>query len=490
MIGKQSTRLFGWNLHAWWIVTCWVASVPAIAAAARPNVLFIAVDDLRPELGCYGKTEIHSPNIDRLAASGVRFTRAYCQQAVCGASRNSLLSGLRPDSTGIYGNNTSFREIFPDVVSLPQHFKNHGYHVVGMGKIYHQNDPRSWSEPWLAIPGMVWRLPENTATQARLRQEAIERGLTGKALGRAARGPATESADVDDRGYPEGELTDTAIEALRRLKDQPFFLAVGYIRPHLPFNCPKKYWDLYQRSKISLPEFRDAPRNAPSFALTSWGELRSYDGIPAQGPVSEEQAYELIHGYRACVSYVDAQVGRLLGELENLGLADNTIVVLWGDHGWKLADYNCWCKHTNFELDTHVPLIVRKPGAEGNGRAAEGLVEFVDIYPTLSDLANLPHPTHLDGKSFAPLLEDPQQPGKDVALSQYPRRGVMGYSMRTPGFRLVLWVDRKDPSRQTAVELYDHATDPGETENVAGQPAYQETVERLTKQLRDKFLSK
>ena len=448
-------------------------------AAEGPNVLFIAVDDLRPELGCYGKDYIHSPNIDRLAKSGVMFTRAYCQQAVCGATRNSLLSGLRPDTTGIYGNTKSFRQVMPQLVALPQQFKQNGYRSLGMGKIYHQNDPASWSEPWIAAPGMVWRLPENVALQKRLVAEATEQGLTGTKRSRATRGPATEAADVADNVYPEGALTDTAIETLRRVKDEPFFLAVGLIRPHLPFNCPKRYWDLYDRDKIRLPSFDVAPKDSPDFALTSWGEMRSYHGIPPSGPVTDEQALELIHGYRACVSYVDTLVGRLLDELDRLKLSDNTVVILWGDHGWKLGDYGAWCKHTNFELDTHVPLIVRAPGARGNGRSCDGLVEFVDIYPSLCDLAGIPLPEHLDGTSFSPLLDDPDGPGKQVAMSQYPRGELMGYSMRTDHYRLTTWVNRKDPSKVAAVELYDHEKDPGETVNVAKKPEYAQILTRL-----------
>ena len=463
-----------------------VLAVPAPTVAGgdeKPNVLFIAVDDLRPELGCYGKRHIHSPNIDRLAETGVRFTRAYCQQAVCGATRNSLLSGLRPDTTGIYGNTISFRQVFPDLVALPEHFKNNGYDSIGLGKIYHQNDTRSWSEPWVAAPAMVWRRPENVAAQTRRREEALAKGLSGTKLSRAARGPATEWADLPDEAYPEGAMTKTAIETLRRIKDRPFFLAVGFIRPHLPFNCPKKYWDLYDRSEIRLPSNGRPPKGSPDFALTSWGELRNYYRIPAKGPVSEEQALELIHGYRACVSYVDTMIGRLLDELQRLDLDEKTIVILWGDHGWKLGEYGAWCKHTNFELDTHVPMIVRAPGARGNGQACDGLVEFVDIYPTLSDLAGLQLPEHLEGQSFAPLLNDPDRPGKDVAMSQYPRGEVMGYSMRTDRFRFTMWVDRKDPGDVAAIELYDHQIDPEENTNVAGDPQYNDTVLRLQSQL-------
>jgi len=452
--------------------------------AERPNVLFIAVDDLRPELGCYGKSYIHSPNIDRLAATGVRFERAYCQQAVCGATRNSLLTGLRPDTTGIYGNTTSFREVFPDLVALPQHFKQNGYKSIGMGKIYHQNDPLSWSEPLQPPKYLAWLLPENQEIMERRREEARKQGLTGTKLSRTARGPAAEMADVPDDAYPEGKLTERALAKLRELKDGPFFLAVGYVRPHLPFNCPKKYWDLYDRKEISLPQPQEPPKGAPALALTNWGEMRTYAGIPKRGPVSDEQALELIHGYRACVSYVDAQVGRLLDELDRLNLADNTIVIIWGDHGWKLGDWGMWCKHTNFELDTHVPMIVRAPGAMGNGKSCPALVEYVDIYPSLCELAGLSSPEHLEGKSFTPLLEDPGMAWKPAAMSQYPRGKNMGYSMRTDRYRLTLWVDQATREKTEAIELYDFEKDPRGSVNRAGEPEYKETVERLTAQLK------
>ena len=461
-------------------------SAPVAPAADGPNVLFIAVDDLRPELGCYGRKHVKSPNIDRLAQSGVLFSRAYCQQAVCGASRTSLLTGMRPDSTRVWGNSVHFRKTVPDVVALPEHFKNHGYHVVGMGKIYHGslNDPQSWSVPWHAFPGMVWLRPENQAQISRSRAEAQKRGLKGEAVGRAARGPATEAADVADDAYPEGQVADMAIDTLRKIKDRQFFLAVGFFRPHLPFNCPQRYWDLYDHAEIGLPENGSPPQGAPQYALTTWGEMRSYYGIPPQGPVTDEQARRLIHGYYACVSYTDAQIGRVVDELDRLGLRDKTIFILWGDHGWKLGEYGAWCKHTNFELDTRVPMILSAPGARRGGRSCDALVEFVDIYPTLCELAGLPLPGHLEGTSFAPLVENPRRPWKSAAFSQYPRSGVMGYSMRTDRYRLTLWVQRENPDEVAAVELYDHDRDPGENVNVADDPANAALVEQLTTQLR------
>lgn len=462
-----------------------MCAVTAVGGEAnRPNVLFIAVDDLRPELGCYGQTHIKSPNIDRLARSGVLFRRAYCQQAVCGATRTSLLTGLRPDSTGIYGNRIHFRDRVADVVTLPEHFKNQGYHVVGMGKIYHQDDPPSWSEPWTGFPALVWRRPENEALIERKKADARRRGLEGYPLSRATRGPPTEWANVPDNAYPEGAVADLAVQTLRRIKDRSFFLAVGFVRPHLPFNCPKRYWDLYDRREIGLPGNGSPPKGAPKLALTSWGELRSYDGVPKKGPVTEKMAIDLIHGYYACVSYTDAQVGRVIDELERLGLRENTIVVLWGDHGWKLGEYGAWCKHTNFELDTRVPMILSAPGMKAAGRSSDALVELIDIYPTLSDLAGLPLPGHVEGTSFAPLLDDADRPWKEAAFSQYPRGKVMGYSLRTDRYRLTRWVEGDDPEAVVAVELYDHRSDPGENVNVAEDPANVGLVEELTERLR------
>ncbi|NOX56396.1 MAG: sulfatase [Planctomycetes bacterium] len=461
--------------------------VPLQAAPKRPNVLFFAVDDLRPELGCYGNTRIKSPNIDRLAARSVVFRRAYCQQAVCSPSRTSLLTGLRPDSTKVYDLQTHFRDTVPDVVTLPQHFKNHGYYTVGMGKIYHSglNDPLSWSEPWRRPSRVVtYARPENVDLVRKKRREAKARGLRGKALSRAARGPAFECADVPDNTYHDGALADMAIQTLRRIKDRPFFLAVGFIKPHLPFVAPKKYWDLYRPEEMKLADNPFPPKNSPKYALTNWGELRAYDGIPKQGPLSEAIARQLVHGYYAATSYTDAQVGRVLNELDRLGLRENTIVILWGDHGWKLGEHGAWCKHTNFELDTNAPLILHVPGAKANGQTCEALVEFVDIYPTLCEAAGLPLPEHLEGTSMLPLTEQPDQPWKKAAFSQYPRGRVMGYSMRTDRYRFTMWVQRKDPSVVEAVELYDHQIDPAENVNVAGEADYKPIVERLTRQLR------
>ena len=466
----------------------WSQSRPA---GSRPvNVLFIAVDDLRPELGCYGVPRVISPNIDRLAARGTVFDRVYCQQAVCSPSRTSLLTGCRPDTTKVYDLVTHFRTNLPDVVALPQHFKNHGYDSRGFSKIYHDglDDVASWSVPhWSPKPGHGSYLdPRNKEIYNQRLAEAKARGpdKTGKIR---ASGPAVECADVPDNAYADGKTADKVIETLREVAagGKPFFLAAGFYRPHLPFVAPKRYWDLYKRQDIQLPANPRAPEGMPSFAGTSWGEMRQYAGIPAQGPVSDDLARELIHGYLACVSYTDANVGRLLVELDRLGLRESTVVVLWGDHGWKLGEHGMWCKHTNFELDTHSALIVSAPGQKAPGRHAAGLTEFVDIYPTLCEVCKLPLPGHLEGSSFAPLLAEPAQAWKPAAFSQYPRTNkgakLMGYSMRTDRWRYTEWQDT-DSGQAVAVEMYDHQADPGEDVNVADEVANAETRRQLAAQ--------
>ena len=456
------------------------------------NVLFIASDDMRPELGCYGAQHIHSPNLDRLAASGTTFLRAYCQQAVCSPSRSSLMTGLRPDTIRIWDLSTHFRDNVPDVVTVSQHFKEHGYHAERLGKIYHighgnRDDKYSWSRS-VSYPRSPRYGPEGNAHLKRLLAEAKAQGVDLKDNSKRPRGLPWEAPDVADRELTDGMIAENAIGLLGELKDQPFFLAVGFMNPHLPFVAPKKYWDLYDRDAIQLADNPFLPKGAPSFAMTSWGELRKYYDIPASGPLSDEQARSMIHGYFAAISYVDAQVGRLLDELQRLGLAEKTIVVFWGDHGWKLGEHGGWCKHTNFELDARVPWIIRAPKQKRPGTTTKGLVEFVDIYPTLCDLAGLPIPEVLEGTSAVPLMENPERPWKTAAFSQYPRstagRRLMGYSMRTDRYRFTRWQLRSDPDEVAAVEIYDHLNDPDENVNLAADPANSPLVGQLTRQYR------
>lgn len=469
---------------------------PIWATQSKPNVLFIAVDDLRNELGCFGVKEIKTPNLDRLAASGVAFSRAYCQLAVCNPSRVSLMTGLRPDSTKVWDLVTEMRTVIPDVVTIPQHFRKHGYHAVSFGKVFHNPWPDnvSWSEPH------QW--PENASTwseeaERKLAEFRVKMRAEGKpdAAVNRIRAIATEAVDVPDSEHFDGAIGEQALAAMRRLAavKQPFFLAAGFVRPHLPFVAPRKYWDLYDRSTIPLATNGFLPRGAPALAFGEarfqggFYELRDYMDYsaapwPADGPLPEAQQRELKHGYYASVSYIDAQIGRLLDELERLGLASNTIVVMWGDHGWKLGEHGGWCKQTNYEIDTRAPLMIRAPGMKKNGWQSRALVEFVDIYPTLCELSGLPVPGNLEGVSLKPLLAGSATSVKEAAFSQFPRkfegRDYMGYAMRSERYRYIEWID-ESTGKIAAQELYDHNADPDENENVAGRAENAALLEKL-----------
>ncbi len=473
-------------------------ALPAVAAEAapqKPNVLFIAVDDLRPELGCYGKAYIKSPNIDRMAKAGMVFDRAYCQQAVCSPTRSSLLTGTRPDTTKVYDLVTHFRKALPDVVTLMQNFKNNGYFVQGMGKIFHGSldDPQSWSVAWQTPKAPVYATSKN-AEESPIKVDGeqddpapVQKSKKGgKSSGKGA---VYECADVPDNTYKDGKTAELAMKTLQEIskKDKPFFLAVGFSKPHLPWVAPKKYWDLYDETTIELAPNPFYPKDAPDYAIRKFdGEIYSYSGMVAKGePISPELARKLKHAYFASVSYTDAQVGMLLDELKRLDLDNNTIVILWGDHGWKLGEHNAWGKHSNVENDVNSPLILSVPGMKNAGAHSAALVEFVDIYPTLSELAGLPLPEHLEGVSFKPLLDDPKRPWKTAAFSQYPRPdkgGLMGYSMRTDRYRFTVWVNDKDHTKVDAVELYDHQVDPQENVNIAKDPANADLVKQLMAQ--------
>jgi arylsulfatase A-like enzyme len=438
----------------------------AVAAAAepRPNVLFIGVDDLRPEMDCYGVPRMVTPNLDRLGALGVRFDRAYCNIAVCGASRASLMTGLRPTPTRFTSYLTRVDEDAPGVISLPRVFRQHGYHTISNGKVYHHanDDAGAWSEPaWRPeTSSLWWALPEN--------RELNARGKT--------RGPAYEAADCAEELYPDHQICDKSLADLRRVvqQDKPFFLACGFYRPPLPFVAPQKYWDLYPTDQVTLPDNMFFPRDLPEAFNYTWGEMRAYHGIPKQGPVSDEVAGQLIRGYRACVSFIDAQVGRLLDELQRLGQADNTIIVLWGDHGWQLGEHGFWCKHTNFEVAARTPLLVVAPGVAG-GRVSRRLVEYVDIYPTLCDLAGLPEPAHLQGRSLRPLLADVDAEHKQAVFTRHGG----GDAVRTDRHRYMEMRSAGGRGQLRGVGMFDLVQDPEENQNVAEDPAYAETRQRL-----------
>lgn len=440
-----------------------------------PNVLMIVADDLRPQLGCYGWPVVKTPHIDALAADGIAFRHAYCQQAVCAPSRASVLSGCRPDTTRIFDLDTPLNTTLPDCVTLPGHFRRNGYRSVAVGKIYHHRleDPHGWSEEPHVTKG-DWKGRGYLTDEAIEAMNAHLARLGARGDRRNGLGPATECADVDDDAYHDGREALKAIEQLNALKDGPFFLAVGFHKPHLPFNAPKRYWDLYDRATVPLAANPFPIAGAHPWTVTDFGELRGYSDMPAKGPISEADARRLVHGYLACISYVDAQIGRVIAELERLGLRDDTVICLWGDHGWKLGEHASWCKHTNTEIDTNAPLIIATPETRGRGAVSEALVEFVDIYPTLSAACGLDIPAHCEGASLMPLLHHPQRPGKRAAFSQYPRGGnpaLMGCALRDDRFRYVEWRPR-DGSPCTAFELYDHQVDPQENRNVVDDPAY------------------
>ena len=466
----------------------------ALPSAGKPNVLFLVADDLRPELGCYGNTVVKSPNIDRLAQRGTVFRRAYCQQAVCSPSRSSVMTGMRPDTTKVWDLNTHFRKALPEVVTLSQLFKNHGYFAQGLGKIFHGElvDPPSWSPTATSLleqdPDVV--PAKKTAAAKKKKADNEPENEDPTKLTKTDRGPAFRATDEPPHGGGEGKLADGAIAALRKFKTnaQPFFLAVGFHKPHLPFYAPKHYWDLYDPATIPLAANRFPPKGAPDYALVNKPELWGYSGVPDVSRLPDDYARQLRHGYLAAVSYMDAQLGRVLDELDRLGLSENTIVILWGDHGWKLGEHDRWAKHSNVENDVRAPLIISTPGMKAVGKKTEALVEFVDMYPTLAELAGLPLPANLEGTSFKPLLGDPARAWKTAAFSQYPRtvkgRKLMGYTMRTDRHRFTQWLERDDHAKVDAVELYDHHPEPQENTNIANDPTNKALIEELTAQWR------
>ncbi len=442
-------------------------------AEKQPNILFIAVDDLRPELGCYGAAEIITPNIDKIAEDGAVFLNAYCNASVCGASRASLMTGIYPIPNKRFINYLARadKEV-PEVATLAEYLKANGYHTISNGKIFHhqEDSPQSWSEPaWrpTSIPGiindddLVWHAP----LANELHDDTTKRG------------PFYDEADVPDNAYADGQITDKTIEDLRRLAqmDIPFFLGYGLIKPHLPFNAPKKYWDLYERQNIPLANNRYKPDNAPKILKTST-ELRSqysaHEGFP-----TEDNFHRIArHGYFACVSYIDAQIGRVMDELEALGLAKNTIVVLWGDHGWHLGEHNFWGKHNTLDNAAHVPLIVRAPNVKKGKRTQ--LVDFVDLYPTICELTNMEIPEHCQGGSMLEVLKDSEAVHKSAV---YPGFRNMS-AVKTQDFLYTQWYDKNwnfdTPKR--ARMMYDHRVDKAENNNIAEEVEYTEKVKMMS----------
>ena len=482
-------RVLSWAMCAAAFMLSGVQPPAQAAEGKRPNVLFIAIDDLRPELSIYGAPVI-TPTFDRLARSGTVFERAYCQQALCMPSRASLLTGRRPDSTKVYAFNPDFRAALPDVVTLPEYFKKQGYHTQAYGKIFHNDDKRAWSAPLFKSRKPMYQSEKGLRVLEWIKEDWRKINFTwhlgnGKTKTKRMGGLAWEAPDVPDFELGDGDINRRAIATLGELKDKPFFLAVGYFKPHLPFVAPKKYFDLYDRDAIKPAPNPFPPKDVPQCAMYNWNDMRHYYGVPKVGPMPDQLARDLKHAYFACVTYVDTLLGQLLDELERLELRDNTIVIVWGDHGWQLGEHGMWDKHSNFETSTHVPLLISVPGQKA-GRT-EALVEFVDIYPTLAELCGLPRPEGVEGASFAPLIDNPKREWKTAAFSQHPREipgfGYgMGRSMRTKRYRFTEWTVPGTDFRE--VELYDHDNDPGENVNLAGVEARRQSVERLGRKLR------
>ena len=425
-------------------------------AQGQYNVLFIVVDDLRPLLGCYGHSEIHTPNIDRIAERCTLFNRAYCQYPLCSPSRTSLITGLRPATTNVRNNSVDFREKLPNAVTLPQHFKNYGYHTQSVGRIAHlprfQDDENSWSRPsWRPL----W-IPFDIKTT-----------------------PSWQALDVGDDELRDGKTARRAVQVLKQIKDQRFFLAVGFYKPHLPLKAPRKYFDLYDTQTFNLPA-STPPESAPAIALTNWNQIRSYQDLPSgTEPLSDAKTLELIRAYAASTSYVDAQIGRVLAQLDRLRLTENTIIVFCGDHGHHLGEHGIWGKQTLFEVSLRSPLIVSIPRQQRS--ETDALTELVDVYPTLCDACQLPTPLELEGVSLMPIIEQPTRPWKTAVFSQFGGTEYGGRSIRTEQYRYTEW----GQSGGRGLELYDYELDPNETVNIAGLPENAELVAGLSEQLRD-----
>jgi len=452
------------------------------AEPVKTNVLFISIDDMRPALACYDDQLAISPNVDGLASQGALFTNHYVQAPSCAPSRTSMLTGYRPDEVQVTNHKTHFRTTRPEVVTLPELFKNEGYSTISIGKVFHYasgyNDSQSWNkENYLkgAVKGYV--LKENLE-------------MKGKAA-------SSECVELPDTAYQDGLSAERAMEYLHTFKKNktPFFLAVGLLKPHLPFNAPKKYWDLYDRESFGDFGQAERPSNAPEIAFHNWQELRGYMDIPNEGPISADKEKELRHAYYACVSYVDAQIGKVLETLDELGLRENTIVVLWGDHGYQLGEQDLWCKSTNFELSARSPLIISAPGKSKKGISIDAFVESVDIYPTIAELCGLNLPEHLAGISLDPLLEDPDQAWSNMSFNQFVRpykaaigasipMTHMGYSVRTKGWRYTAWFNVETNTFEYP-ELYQLDDDHKISDNLAGEPEHTVQEEKLARALMD-----
>ncbi|WP_288956189.1 sulfatase [uncultured Polaribacter sp.] len=458
-----------------------IASVGTLQSQKKdpPNILVFYIDDLRAELGCYGSKTAITPNIDKLASEGILFNKAYTQQAICAPSRMSTLTGLRPENLGIYSIFTPLRKVHKDVVTLPQLFKENGYKTISTGKVYHHfaDDKESWTQ-LVARPQDRYFKPENLKAIADLEAE-------GK---KNPKGPAHEDADVADDAYKDGVVANDAIKMLQKYKNDKFLLFVGFMKPHLPFNAPKKYWDLHDKNKFDIPS-KEKPKDMFRLALSEWGELKGYHGIPNEDPLNDETTRTLIHGYYAAVSYMDAQVGKVLQTLEELDLRKNTMIVFMSDHGYKIGEYGTWCKHSNVEIDVRVPFIVsREKGYEkrNEGKVSNALVENVDIFATLADISGFNKPK-TDGNSLVPVLDNPELKWDEIATSVYARgKNIMGITATDGEWRYTEWRDAKTHKILQA-ELYEHKNSLLSFVNLSGIKKYSKVENKMKMLLEKQF---
>lgn len=435
----------------------------------RPNVLFIAVDDMNNALGCYGQDEMITPNIDRLAASGVRFDRAYCQFPLCSPSRVSLMTGLRPDKTRVYDLKRDFRDVIPDVVTLPQMFMNNGYFAARVGKIYHYGNPGQIGTPGLDDPAS-WNVALNPSGRDKKEEHLLTNYTPKRGLGSSLTFQRAEGTDAEQT---DGLVASETIRLLEENKDAPFFIAAGFYRPHCPFVAPKKYFDLYPFEQIQIPSGPFAEKETVPTA-----SLESVNPWPWFG-ATEQQVRESKQAYLATISFVDAQVGRVLDALDRLDLMDNTIIVFWSDHGYHFGEHGLIMKQSLFEESARVPLIITAPGARGNGRPSARTVELVDLYPTLAELAGLQPPSDLSGASLVSLLDNPEAEWSKPAFTQVWRGKFSGHSVRTERWRYTEW-----DNGRAGKQLYDHADDPHEMQNLAGDPGYADVEAQLAAMMR------
>ena len=449
----MKTKFISFSLTFILILSSWyLKSKPIpLKEKQRPNVILIMVDDLRPQLNCYGKNNIISPHIDEFSNHSYLYENAICNYPVCGASRASMLTGLRPNNERFKNYKSRIDEDAPNSPTIGFWLKKNGYYTISNGKITHvkKDSPESWSEP-------AWRAEINWRDY-----QTKENILTANDNNGVA--SAFEIGENIEDEYADVKMINKSIKDLKRLKEknQPFFIGIGLLKPHLPFNAPKKYWDLYDSKDIQLAKNRFQPKNSPKICMHTYGELRKYTNIPNDKSldIPDSTQIKLIHGYNACVSFIDNEIGRLIAELKKLELYDNSLIIISGDHGWQLGEHNLWAKHSNFQTSLKTPLIIKEPHQK-EGKKIKSIVELVDLYPSICDMCNIPIPENIDGKSLKSINKN--DPLKSVGFSKYHK----GWSITTNDYSFTEWINNK--TKESIAEMYyDLSIDPQENSNVA-----------------------